>query len=171
MFELPCISLWQPWATLVVHHPEAKPEETRPMKIPRTLLGTPVGIHAAQTKKGFDIVKGDHAVGRELAELGIVLPELPLGALLGVVRFEEAVPTDEYLGAWNLFGDFTPGRWAWPISEVQPFSAPLTMSGSQGVFYVPASPLVPPVKYRYSLGDEAEFINPPDPNELDLGMS
>lgn len=42
--KLPCITLWQPWASLI----GAKPIENRNWPPPRHLLGRRVGIHAGQ---------------------------------------------------------------------------------------------------------------------------
>lgn len=35
------------------------------------------------------------------------------------------------------FGDWTPGRWAWPLLDPRPLAEPIPWKGKQGVFYVP----------------------------------
>lgn len=35
------------------------------------------------------------------------------------------------------YGDWTPGRWAWPLYDPQPLPEPILWRGSQGVHYVP----------------------------------
>lgn len=34
------------------------------------------------------------------------------------------------------FGDWTPGRWAWPLIDPRPLAEPVPYRGAQGVFYV-----------------------------------
>lgn len=52
MATIRCVSLWQPWASLVAYG--AKSIETRNRPVPSTILGTRIGIHAALTGKGID---------------------------------------------------------------------------------------------------------------------
>ncbi len=54
MNTLPCISLWQPWAGLLVHgheHPNGKRVENRTWDLPATMRGRWCLVHAAKTNR------------------------------------------------------------------------------------------------------------------------
>lgn len=151
-----CLSLWQPWASLLAHG--KKRVETRGWAIPHR---GPLLIHAA---KKWD---------RELADLCLVDPfasaltrlgcrppvvscPLPLGAIIGRVDVQHCYPTErvrvgeEY--GWEAdkgvaypvitpaelsFGDYSPGRFAWVCKNPVAFPAPIPYRGFQGLFEVP----------------------------------
>ncbi len=133
------LTLWQPWATLVVIR--AKVFETRSW---RTDYTGPLAIHAA---KGFPVEAKalclQSAFYRPLMEAGYMrIEDLPLGAILGTVDLAgclrtEHVPGYRLLGQERLFGDFTDGRWAWMLDEVQRADPPLPYRGAQGLWLVP----------------------------------
>jgi activating signal cointegrator 1 len=153
------ISLWQPWATLVVLG--AKQIETRSWP---TRYRGPLAIHASQkwntqlwnlcqsspfhevlTENGFSNEAGD-ARG------------LPLGCILGTVNVEDCycssffhvdrgdlclspqIRGDEEI--WisrreQAFGDYSPGRWGWLLSNPVMLPEPIPYRGRQGLFDVP----------------------------------
>lgn len=126
------LSLHQPWASFIAA--ELKPFETRDWKPPKWLIGKRIAIHAA--KKALN---GDD---REwAARLGIA--DLPLGAvvctaiLAGAYRMgvQERVPGSRPLGnafRTDEFGDYSPGRWVWWLTDIERFEPPVLAKGSQG---------------------------------------
>lgn len=150
------LSLWQPWASLIAIG--VKPEETRSWPPTSGLVGQRIAIHAAkkpieQATEGMPesvmllIIK-------TLAGTGLDPMNLPLGkvvctAVVGQpVRVKRLVPGNFNGGSVrypfvitecgqrrevNAFGDFSPGRWLWPmlnVEQVEPFAA----VGRQGIF-------------------------------------
>lgn len=134
------ITLWQPWATLVVLG--VKLIETRSYK---TNIEGELGIHAA---KNF---RPEH---KELCKTFpfnkyIKDPDtLPLGAIIGRVEVFGCYPTQEIMHSENPlilkwydkdrageefhFGDYSPGRYGWRLWRPVPFDKPIPASGTQG---------------------------------------
>ena len=151
------ISLTQPWATLVAI--SAKEIETRSWSSPyRGWLA----IHAA---KGLDAVGGAEGLVEQcrqepfrsvlLGHFGagaIAGQALPLGAIVAVGnlhRIERTgrTPADEvYVWGQDLpitdpnelaFGDYTPGRFAWVLTNVHPLVEPVPCRGALRVWTMP----------------------------------
>ncbi len=73
---------------------------------------------------------------------------LPLGAVVATCRLVDVVPITEALGdppkwggdLWPLteqeraFGDYTPGRYAWFLGDVEPLDLPVPARGRQGLW-------------------------------------
>lgn len=129
-----CITLWQPYASLIFTRHKAF--ETRGFRYPARLEQQTLAIHAAK---------------RPLAQCGVstaldglcrqVFGEgygetLPRGALLGTVRLDGCYTTDEMRDDISQSdfdaGDWTAGRFAWLLQDVMPFPAPRPMNGKQG---------------------------------------
>lgn len=138
MTYLPIISLWQPYASLIFecrHSVPIKQHETRSRQPPLKYVGGHIGIHA--TAK-FPPLK---TISEELHELCMDVfgcsynHSLPQGAILGTVLISGGLPTESAKPASeidHIAGDWSPGRFAWPLSEVAPFKIPLPMKGKQG---------------------------------------
>lgn len=151
-------TIWQPWATLIMMG--AKPYEFRPRSY-RQYVGVPkigerVVIHAAARKvsysdvtdlynklKGWQLDYTGLAVEKALPliEKLMALPKkqqiLPLSAGLGTVVLGEpknALDVFESLPHDSDRGDF---NWAWPMLEVEPWSAPIPCSGQRGFWAWP----------------------------------
>jgi hypothetical protein len=133
MRDLPVISLWQPYASLIFAG--IKQHETRGFEPPLKYIGGYIGIHATAT---FPAAK---YISEELHEL--CLDEfgcsynftLPLGAILGTVLLSGGVPTATTCAASpadRIAGDWSPGRYAWPLSEVRKLPIPIPAKGKQG---------------------------------------
>lgn len=131
---LKAISLWQPWASLWAAT-DAKIHETRSW--PTKHRGV-LAIHASKTAapwRDFD--------GLSLATLKNLWPDLnaglslPSGAVIAVITLEECVPTESLkpTGADYLFGNWTPGRFAWRRGPViHRLQAPVPCRGFQGIW-------------------------------------
>jgi hypothetical protein len=154
-----CISLWQPWATLVAIG--AKSIETRDW--PTTYSGR-LAIHAAKrwTPEQRDVCWEAHAYAVALKGFADASGEvkLPLGAIVCTCRLVECIQVTSAeqrhyarrngRGQVTLppdapersFGDYSPGRWAWLLADVEPLPEPVPFKGAQGFFDVPDALLV-----------------------------
>lgn len=153
-----CISLWQPWATLVVIG--AKMFETRHWS---TKYRGPLAMHAAQIKRsardGFDVEEVFYRpeFRRVLQAAGYEAPrDLAYGALVGGVRLDacsiviakgfhfthelDRIESGDAMLAPDepelSFGNFTPGRYGWKLSDPRRLSTPVPMSGRQGFWEI-----------------------------------
>lgn len=154
------LSLWQPWASLIGIG--VKPEETRSWPPPSGIVGQRIAIHAA--KKPIEQALREAgctnmlvlSMATALEAAGFNIESLPLGkvvctAVVGrPVRVARFVPGDFNGGSVrspfvitedgerreaNVFGDFSPGRWLWPMLDVERVE-PWDVIGRQGVFDV-----------------------------------
>ncbi len=141
-----CISLWQPWASLIMTG--AKTYETRSWP---TRYRGPLIICAAKARnpkiKAFiqdyqeellPILSGTLKPKQHSLEK-VSLDNLPLGAALGVVDLMDCITTNSchliraVLPEWN-WGDYGPDRYAWVLTNVRQFKEPIPMKGAQGLF-------------------------------------
>lgn len=133
------ISLWQPWASLVVIG--AKRFETRSWK---TDVRGPVLIHAAKTQEGFGDVFG--GLAEVMRKHGLRWETLPFGAIIGCVKIidchaVESPRVTAFLDRYpeeEAVGNFGPGRFAWELETVSDITnKPIPFKGKQGFFFVP----------------------------------
>lgn len=125
------ISLWQPWATAIavgVKRVETRHWETR--------YRGPLAIHAA---KHWDADQKEFAsVERALGRLPA---RIPLGAIIATATLVDCRSTDEaalLVGAVErIYGNYTPGRFAWFLENVVALPEPIAYRGAQGFFNVP----------------------------------
>lgn len=140
MTRTACISLWQPWASLLMSG--VKLHETRTWSPPIKLLGERIIIHSAKRPILFQKLSDELIEvirGLDLSPPGLPLARdvWPLGKALGTAelisfdRTERITPghTD------HAAGDWTPGRYAWLFDNRTPFSEPRPMRGQQGIYY------------------------------------
>lgn len=135
----------QPWASLVAIG--AKRYETRSWSTSyRGLLA----IHAAKgftadfTRSDFQWKVFEPPFGRALFMGGYsALKDIPLGAIVGVVRLANVWQTSEVSGRAGLqpyeivFGDYAPGRFAWELCELVRLATPIPCRGAHGLWTVP----------------------------------
>ena len=140
------ISMTQPWATLVAIG--VKSIDTRSW---RTWYRGPLLIHAARAfprwardlcnREPFATVLLEAGYGAADSGSGSVDPGLlPLGKILAVCDLKHCVR----IGTLGIdlpppepersFGDYTLGRYAWVLSEVQPLPKPIAATGSMGLW-------------------------------------
>jgi hypothetical protein len=131
------LPLWQPWATLVALG--AKRVETRHWPAPQWLIGQRIAIHATKTADQLAIcAEPPFSVYVRVAEL------LPLGAIIATVVLDRcseitaatAAELEERSAHEYAFGDYTPGRFAWVLRDVEPVTPPVRVIGRQGIFDV-----------------------------------
>jgi hypothetical protein len=146
------ISLWQPWASLVAMN--YKKIETRSWKAPEYLIGQRIAIHATKSMprwvkellRGFTKLLGIkeyngswlYNLERGIGHFGKVVATAKLRKCLKIVKnigdsayFEDSswVCGNEY-----YFGDYTPGRFAWILEDIQPLKEPIPARGMQGIW-------------------------------------
>lgn len=146
------ISLWEPWATLVILG--IKRWETRGWE---TKVRGPVLIHAAKTWKRVQkdflerLERGEidatisHRMGMREERPGLLrgLVDVNRGRILGGVLIDKMLPVEQAvrgLGRWeSLLGDYSPGqeRWAWRLLDPIPLREPILARGSQGFWKFP----------------------------------
>lgn len=126
------ITLTQPWATAVAIG--VKHVETRSW---RTGHRGPIAIHAAV---GFPGYAKDFA--RTEMTLGRIPSRIPRGAVVATARLVDCVPTEDVFyqlsAIERMYGDYSPGRWAWFLDEVQALPEPIPAKGALGLWEWPA---------------------------------
>lgn len=150
---MPVISLWQPFASLIFEWDEwrgdfVKAHETRGFKLPARLIGADVAIHATASfpaRRFISSALNDLCYDRFGCGYN---HSLPFGAIIGIVRFGEPKPTSE-LRAYQCddekaAGDWSEGRWAWPIMSAERLTVPVPAKGKQGWWRYPARDLYLP---------------------------
>lgn len=124
--KIKAISLWQPWAQLIVDR--RKLIETRSWAAPWWIIGKDIAIHAAKKV----IRDADEDFGYE----SVLLPR---GCVVGIVHLTECFQFTEVnvskLSAEELkAGDFHPGRFGWRMGLLEKFPVPFPVRGHQGIF-------------------------------------
>lgn len=139
-----CITIRQPWATLIAIG--AKRLETRSW---RTNYRGELGIHAG--KQVDRKVCETEPIRSLLASHSYKsADQLPVGAIVAVCRLNDCLPVLQDNGetAWlgggdrrleaagqeYRFGDFTPGRYAWELTEMRWLPEPIPVLGKQGLW-------------------------------------
>jgi hypothetical protein len=124
------LTIWQPWAWLIVHG--FKDIENRNWP---TGIRAPIGIHAGQ--KMDMIAYADIKAGRHPARPGLTLPTmkipgleaLPRGCLVGVAHLSDCVVEHD--------SDWFVGPYGFVLSAAAPLRAPIPYRGLQKFFDVP----------------------------------
>jgi hypothetical protein len=132
------ISLLQPWASLIMLG--YKSYETRSWA---TKHRGPLAIAASAGKQGREACTPSSDIAIMLANHGLTFDDLPRGAVLGVCEVDSMHKMDE---TWDLVlgevelacGDYTNGRVAWAMSNVQAFATPIPCKGALSLWEVPA---------------------------------
>lgn len=130
-YSMQAITIWQPWASLIVAG--LKEYETRGWQpSPKRLkVGDPIAIHAAKREP------------ERIAELWPYVrtivdywSELSIGGVLGYGYFQGAIKTADadVSRQERKLGDWSPGRWAWKISDLHIFTTPVPATGKQGLW-------------------------------------
>ena len=153
--RIPALSVWQPWASLIVAG--LKEYETRHWL---TKYRGRLAIHATL---GTD--REPQAECREkwpfpglLGQMGYEdLGQLPTGAVVGVVRLVEIRPGvmvwDELGPVERALGNFGMHRWAWRLEDPVQFAAPIPARGGQGLWMWDWDPLPNPPPFDGGGGD------------------
>lgn len=147
MTTIPALTIWQPWATLIIEG--LKPYEFRGWPAPRYLWGRRIAIHAgARAPKRAEVLdliarlEDDGAHGQAL--------DVPrsLALLRGVVNNLAALPLSSVLGTATLGRPLTPDQvrqqlandsdrdahfnHAWPLTDIRRLEPFVPAKGAQG---------------------------------------
>lgn len=117
------LSLWQPWAAMVVSG--AKRWETRGWA---TAYRGPLAIHAAKSRTYVP------ASARSRFVFGALIGFVQLGRVLPVEVVRDRLSAEE-----RGLGDYRDGRYAWEMLEPWEFREPVPYRGWQRLFWVPRS--------------------------------
>lgn len=135
---MPCITLWQPWASLIfVEQVDLrKLHETRSFRPPLKYVGGRIAIHAAAAFPPLKVISEElHELCYDAFGCGYHY-SLPRGVMLGTAILSGAVPATERTNQTTeedrIAGDWSPGRWAWPLSDIEPLANPIPAKGKQG---------------------------------------
>lgn len=150
------ISLWQPWASLVVLGD--KEFETRSWA---TNYGGPLLIHAGKRKnikEMVELLEYSDAYETGLISFGIwdevnarrsakeMLDAMPFGKIIGKVDLVGCFKSEDMRSQITEremdFGDWTPGRYVWKFANPRMFDNPFEYTGELGLFNVPDNLLV-----------------------------
>lgn len=136
------ISLWQPWASAIalrIKHNETRSWETQ-------YRGT-IAIHAAkksnrELEEHFRQLCVRESFYRPFLDANLhSFFLLPKGAIVAVAHLEKIVSTTvmaEFSDELELdLGDYSAGRFAWHLTNIQPLKQPCFITGRQGLFDVP----------------------------------
>jgi len=134
-----CISIWQPFAGLIVSG--CKVFETRTWPAPASLIGQRIGIASTKTIRPE---QRQHVADTDFqsayATTGLpAFADLPFGYLLGSAVLDSIeLMTEEFMedvsdeekqyGWWDL------GNWAWRLTEPIPLEQPCIIRGQQGIY-------------------------------------
>lgn len=127
------ITLTQPWATLVAIG--AKRIETRSW---RTDYQGSLAIHAAATfpRRARELCEVE-PFKSALAPLGVRFePANYLGVVVAICDLENVfgVSVVNPGEPERSFGDYSPGRWAWMLTNVKPLAVPIQAKGALGLW-------------------------------------
>ncbi len=156
------LTIWQPWASLIIAG--AKPYEFRGWRVPSSLIGQRIVIHAAAKqidKKeveylhfALSYLHADRTIAQAAAESCLrpwasipvletaMRDALPMGAGIGTAVLGD--PRD----GWCIAAEFGVDRandsncdehanWGWPLTDIERWQEPIPMRGRQGLWNWP----------------------------------
>ena len=107
------------------------------------LWGTRIAIHAAQKPMAFDLLPPEI----QQAIIDHDLSDPPYGAVVATAVLLEcrqvpdgslALPgMDAQAIEPNPYGDYSPGRWIWYLTDIEPLDVPIPARGRQGFWECP----------------------------------
>lgn len=144
-----CISLWQPWASLIAVR--AKPFETRHWRPSICQIGHRIAIHAAKRPPtSDDVVEMDRLVNPVLGPGWWRPGALPYGAVICTAVLDGVYQIKSYGdGVANLevfgpiiddgFGNYAVGRYCWHLIGIDVLPQPVSERGRQSFWQWRAS--------------------------------
>ena len=151
------LTLWQPWATLIAEG--VKVFETRSWKPPKALIGQRIAIHAAKKKPTrAEIDNYTPTIRREMEKLHSFKnwwEIIPYGAIVATTTITDFFYVQEVVDAFvrvkglrtdethkstpgyldiDMFGDYSPGRYAWRLWDVSKVTEPIPVKGERGLW-------------------------------------
>lgn len=134
-----CISVWNPYATLIVRG--FKKFETKPGPVPSTIMGERIGIASTKIEKpGQRAIFNNPKFCEYYKATGLPrFSKLNHGYLLGTVQIVSSVLiTEDVLKdvgeEEQLYGWWRDGRYAWGLAEPEFFDEPIPVRGGQNIW-------------------------------------
>ncbi len=125
------ISLWQPWATLVIDR--QKTIETRTHDLFGSLKGQDIFIHAAKKFDNYGEACADHYLGGRTIWTNT---NCPMGVILGIVHVQDFRRLTNEDSRDALIDCGTTLRYGLILTNVRKFEKPIPCRGKQGIFTV-----------------------------------
>ena len=134
------ISIWQPFATLIVTG--CKIFETRTWPAPSPVIGQRIGIASTKTIKPEQRAHfADETFQMNYQRLGLPdkIEDLPHGFMLGTVILDSVeLMTEGFLeevsNEEKSYGWWREGFYAWRMISPELFSEPISVRGAQGIY-------------------------------------
>ena len=135
-----CISLWQPWASLIALG--SKRIETRGWS---TKLRGEIAIHAALRRPLIELnsLLALDVFQQGLSDLSphrITVDDLPFGAILATCKITDVRHTEELRNRISPhefeYGDYRDNRFGWMLEDIRRLKEPIPIKGRQGLFNV-----------------------------------
>ena len=134
------ISIWQPWAHLIVHG--CKFFETRTWAPPKAVIGQRIGIAATKNVLPKQMAAFNDEEFQFFWQMLEDVPDfhdLPKGYLLGTVVLDSFEAIDEEFLAditreERAYGWFKEGGYAWRLKHPEVLEHPIPIKGAQGLF-------------------------------------
>lgn len=153
---LRALTVYQPWATLIVNG--AKPFEFRSWKLPDTMIGKRVVIHAAQKKLDCNEAReilgrlkaGGDCTARTCLEADIAIPlieqmildsargALTMGVGLGTATFGECASPRTVAAHFGYQAGIHDTNYGWRLDDIEKWTDPIYQRGYQGIWNWPA---------------------------------
>ena len=154
VIAIPALTLHQPWASMIADG--RKRYETRSWKPPAAIITGRIAIHAGANRQhreyarwwGYDFdrlpfgavvctakVVAAHHIW--LGPYGVHPPGETLASVANDSLLSEADPcyiADAGMIDTDEYGDYSTGRWAWRLTDVEPVDPPVPARGRQGVW-------------------------------------
>jgi hypothetical protein len=149
------LTIWQPWASLIIEG--AKPYEFRGWRVPRSIVGQRIVIHAAARKPNrqemWMLLCALRTGGEYAAETCLIASQaepvlerswmdLPLACGLGTAVIGEArngVDIAREFGVTHVNDSDRDehANWGWPLTNIEVWDRPIPMRGAQGFWNWP----------------------------------
>jgi hypothetical protein len=133
------LSIWQPWASLIISG--EKKIETRSWPAPYSIRGQRIAIASTRTIRAEQRqAAAEDAFRLHYAATGLpAMEDLPMGCVLGTVVVEDCRAIDpEFMQELDeqedAFGWYGPGRFAWFLKDLDPLAVPVAVRGGQGLW-------------------------------------
>ncbi|MEG4273840.1 MULTISPECIES: ASCH domain-containing protein [unclassified Microcoleus] len=150
--DIPALTLWQPWASLIQQ--EIKRIETRSWS---TNYRGPIAIHAAKKPVNISDYPG-------LFELLPDNCEIPLGAVVAIANLVDCVEmTPEFIAQQSetelMCGDWLPGRFAWVLEIIRPVVPAIAATGGQKLWNWSGTSIAAELEYleKFKATPEPEY--------------
>lgn len=127
--RVPCISLWEPYASLVLAGVKTIETRTWPWPYPPGWLAIHRAKHVdAEALRRLRARLQEGGLSEQAIREGLGA----VGGLMYVTGSRPLLPADEHAACF-----YAPSRYAWPLEKARRFKAPIVMRGPQKIVFLP----------------------------------